>query len=429
MFSPGTTARKESILERTYESAAALAATASGPLKDHLPRFVELLIDQRYVPAVVHVKAMHAVAFDRWLAQRHVALAAVAERHVVGFGHRRRRGGGPIRPETRKRERFDVAHLLRYLRSVVACPPASRTCTPAEDLAFEYERHLRHVQGLAEGSVERYSDVARLFLRSRIGDGSVDLSMVRAIDVIEFIRCQSDRLTPPAAKCVVNGLRSFLRYAQFRGDVTAEIVAAVPAVATWTTTPKLPKAIAPEHAKRAIDSCDPATPIGLRDRAVLLLLARLGLRAGEIIAMQLDDCDWDHGQLRVRGKGGRFAVLPMPVAVGEASAAYLRCGRPPAADRHLFLRAMAPIRGMQAGSDGVGSIVRYALQRAGVRAPHRGSHQFRHALAVQMLRGGASLAEIGELLRHRSPQSTSIYARVDLDALRSLALPWPGGVQ
>ena len=416
-------------MERTYESAAALVATATVPLSVHLPRFVGFLIGQQYVRAVVHVKAMHAVAFDRWLAHQHVALADLAEHHVAGFGRRRRRCRGSIRPETRKRERFDVAHLLRYLRTVGACPPAPCTCTPVEDFAAAYQRHLQHVQGLAEGSVERYSDVARLFLLQRFGDGNVDLSMIRPIDVIEFVRGQSDRLTPPAAKCVVNGLRSFLRYAQFRGDVAKEIVAAVPAVASWTTTPKLPKAIAPEHAKRAIASCDPETTIGLRDRAVLLLLARLGLRAGEIIAMQLDDCDWDRGQLRVRGKGGRFAVLPMPIDVGQAIAAYLRCGRPPAADRHLFLRAMAPIRGMQAGGDGVGSIVRYALKRAGVHAPHRGSHQFRHALAVQMLRGGASLAEIGEVLRHRSPQSTSIYARVDLEALRSLALPWPGGVR
>ncbi len=429
MLSAGTTARKESILERTYESAAALVAAATGPLSGHLPRFIEFLIGHQYVPAVVHVKARHAVAFDRWLARQHIALAEIAEDHVTGFVHRRRRCRGSIRPETRKRECFDVTHLLRYLRTVDACPPAHCPCSPVADLAAAYERYLQNVQGLAEGSVERYSDVARMFLLQRFGDASVDLSSVCPIDVIEFVRVQSDRLTPPATKCVVNGLRSFLRYAQFRGDVAKEIVAAVPSVATWTTTPKLLKAIAPEHAQRAIASCDLKTAIGLRDRAVLLLLARLGLRAGEIIAMELGDCDWDRGQLRVRGKGGRVAVLPMPIDVGQAIAAYLRCSRPPVADRHLFLRAMAPIRGMQPGGDGVGSIVRYALKRAGVHAPHRGSHQFRHALAVQMLRGGASLAEIGEVLRHRSPQSTSIYARVDLEALRSLALPWPGGVQ
>jgi site-specific recombinase XerD len=282
---------------------------------------------------------------------------------------------------------------------------------------------------LADPSIARYGRVAQQFLAERFGDAAVDLHVVRAGDVIDFVRRQAQRLRPPAAKCVVNAMRSFLRYAQFRGDVAPELVAAVPSVATWTTTPDLPKAIAPEHAQRAIDSCDLGTAIGLRDRAVLLILARLGLRAREIIALQLDDCDWDRGQLRVRGKAGRVGVLPMPVDVGRAIAAYLERGRPRCEDRHLFLRSMAPIRGLQPGGDGVGSIVRYALKRAKVDPPHRGSHQFRHALAMRLLRGGASLREIGEVLRHRSPQSSSIYARVDLKALRPLALPWPGGAR
>jgi len=161
----------------------------------------------------------------------------------------------------------------------------------------------------------------------------------------------------------------------------------------------------------------------------LWLLARLGLRAHEVIALQLQDCDWDRGQLLVRGKGRRECILPMPVDVGETIAAYLEHGRPTSEDRHLFLRSMAPIRGLMEGSDAIGSIVRYALKRAEVDAPHSGSHQFRHALAVRMLRGGASLPEIGEVLRHRSSQSSSIYARVDISALRSLALAWPGGTR
>jgi site-specific recombinase XerD len=153
---------------------------------------------------------------------------------------------------------------------------------------------------------------------------------------------------------------------------------------------------------------------------VLLLLARLGLRAHEIIALRLEACDWDSGYLRVRGKARRECLLPMPADVGEAIAAYLERGRPASTDRHLFLRSMAPIHGLMEGSDAIGSIVRYALKRANVDAPHNGSHQFRHALAVRMLQGGASLAEIGEVLRHRSPQTTSIYARVDITSLRSL---------
>jgi site-specific recombinase XerD len=427
MLCLGAIARKESTMERSYESAVSLVCRATGPLSQHLTPYVDSLIRQQYMPAVVYVKAMHALSFDGWLARAGIAPSDVAEVHVTHFGRRRRRCRGGIRPQTRHRERFDVLHLLRYLRAIGACPDVAYIASPAVDLATAYQCHLRQQQGLADSSIARYGRVVQQFLAERFGDAEVELRAVQAGDVVEFVRRQAQRLRPPATKCIVNAMRSFLRYAQFRGDVTPELVAAVPAVATWTTMPDLPKAIASEHAQRAIDSCDLGTAIGLRDRAVLLILARLGLRAREIIALQLDDCDWDRGQLRVSGKGGRVGVLPMPVDVGEAIAAYLERGRPRCEDRHLFLRSTAPVRGLQPGGDGVGSIVRYALERANVDAPHRGSHQFRHALAVRLLRGGASLPEIGEVLRHRSPQSTSIYARVDLEALRPLALRWPGG--
>ena len=398
-------------MERTYESAMALASRATGPLAANLGPWVSSLIDKQYVAAVVYVKARHAVAFDRWLAGRRVDLVDLGEVHLTRYQDRRRRVRRPVRTATRQQERRELVHLLHDLREQGLCPAARVDTTPADDLATAFGHHLLHQQGLADSSIERYRTVACQFLSERYGSGAVDLSTVAAVDVIGFVQRQAKHLKPPAVKCVVNGLRSFLRYAQYRGDVVPELVAAVPAVASWACTPALPKAI------------------GLRDRAVLLLLARLGLRAREVIALQLEDCDWDRAHLLVRGKGRRECMLPMPVDVGEAIAAYLERGRPPCKDRRLFLRSMAPVCGFLQGSDGIGSIVRYALRRAKVDAPHSGSHQFRHALAVRMLQGGASLPEIGEVLRHRSPQSTSIYARVDIEALRSLAVAWPGGVQ
>ena len=416
-------------MERTYESAVALASRATGPLAVHLGPWVSSLIDKRYVAAVVYVKARHAVAFDRWLAGQRIDLEDLSEVHLTQYQDRRRRVRRPIRAATRQQERRELVHLLHDLREQGLCPVARVDTTPADDLAACFGHHLLHQQGLADSSIERYRTVAWQFLTERYGRGAVDLSTIGAIDVIGFVQRQAKRLQPPAVKCVVNGLRSFLRYAQYRGDVAPELVAAVPTVANWTCTPAMPKAIAAEHAQRAIDSCDLGTAIGLRDRAVLLLLARLGLRAREVIALRLEDCDWERAHLLVRGKGRRECMLPMPVDVGEAIAAYLERGRPTCEDRHLFLRSVAPVCGFLQGSDGIGSIVRYALQRAKVDAPHSGSHQFRHALAVRMLQGGASLPEISEVLRHRSPQSSSIYARVDIEALRSLAVAWPGGAQ
>lgn len=407
----------------------ALASRATGPLAAHLGPWVSSLIDKQYVGAVVYVKARHALALDRWCASQRIELGDLTEVHLARYQDRRRRMRQPIRAATRQQERRELVHLLRDLREQGLCSTARVDTTPANDLAASFGHHLLHQQGLADSSVERYGTVARQFLAERFGRGAVYLGTLDAVDVIGFVQRQAKRLQPPAVKCVVNGLRSFLRYAQYRGDVAPELVAAVPAVASWACTPAMPKAISAEHAQCAIDSCDLTSAIGLRDRAVLLLLARLGLRAREVIALRLEDCDWDRGHLLVRGKGRRECNLPMPVDVGEAIAAYLERGRPTCKDRHLFLRSMAPVCGFLQGSDGIGSIVRYALRRAKVDAPHSGSHQFRHALAVRLLRGGASLPEIGEVLRHRSPQSTSIYARVDIEALRSLAVAWPGGAR
>lgn len=416
-------------MKRTHESARALVRRAPGPLASHLDPYIASLIEQQYRVSVIYIKARHGLAFDRWLAKRRVTLADLSEAQIERYQNRRRHRRGRIRTATRQIERKAVTQLLQFLRARGVCPAADVETTAADDLVAHFEQHLHDRQGLAAATIEYYCRVAQQFLHHRFGLGAVDLRLLRAGDVIAFVKRESQHLQPPTLKCVANALRSFLRYAQFRGEVPAALAAAVPTVAAWSTTPALPKAVSREHAHRAIESCDLNTGVGLRDRAVLLLLARLGLRAHEIIALQLSDLDWRRGHLRVRGKGGHEQLLPLPTDVGKAIVAYLQIGRPASPDRHVFLRSLAPIRGLMFGSDAIGSIVGSALDRAGVNAPHRGSHQFRHALAVNMLQRGASLEEIGEVLRHRSPQTTSIYARVDINTLRSLALPWPGGEQ
>jgi site-specific recombinase XerD len=190
----------------------------------------------------------------------------------------------------------------------------------------------------------------------------------------------------------------------------------------------IPRAIPAHSVRQLLASIRRRTAMGRRDYAIVLLLARLGLRAGEVASLDLDDIDWDAGRVTVRGKGGQRTALPLPADVGGAIAMYLRHGRPRSTSRRVFLRAKAPIRGFL-GQSAIGSLVRHALARAGVKAPTQGAHQFRHALATQMLRHGASLAEIGEVLRHRSAETTKIYTKVDLGTLRTLALPWPGGVR
>jgi site-specific recombinase XerD len=278
---------------------------------------------------------------------------------------------------------------------------------------------------LTSGTADYYCASAKAFLFYRFGSEPLELERVNAKDVVDFIRTRARKTKPRTLRLTITGLRALLRYCLFRGDIKAQLIDVVPAVASWFIRPELPRAISAEHARSVIDSCDTNTVVGLRDRAILLLLARLGLRGAEIRALQLEDVDWDAGHLRIQGKNGRETLMPLPVDVGEAIAAYLAQGRPQRPDRHLFLRVHAPVTGL-GSADAVGYIVSNALERAGIDTPHKGAHQFRHALAVHMLRQGATLPEIGEVLRHRSLTSTSIYARIDIAALRDLAMPWPG---
>lgn len=413
-------------MEPTFQGAIALARSASGPLSPHLPAFIARLIEQRYALVSVRAKAWDAVAFDAWLLAQRVELVDVTEAHIDRFHRRRYRPRNDCRTKPRIHERTSLSHVLRHLRAQGVCAAAAETRAPADDLVASFEQFLLRDRGLAASTVRGYRATVRTFLVERFGDQEVELRVVSARDVQGFVEHHARRLRPRALKQVVSGLRAFLRYAAYRGDVVAALVDAVPAVAVWATTPQLPRAISAEHARRAIESCNRSSDVGRRDHAILLVLARLGLRSGEVIKLQLDDVDWEGGHLRIRGKNRHECLMPLPVDVGEAIAGYMTQGRPITDDRHLFVRARAPFTGLMHDSDGVGSIVRNALQRAGVDAPHMGSHQFRHALAVRMLREGASLPEIGDLLRHRSPMATSIYAKVDLVALRALALPWPG---
>ena len=425
---PGNSACKESNLETSYKSADARVRAIGGTSAEHLSSFVTWLGSQQYSAGYACIVARHALAFGRWCEGRGIDVDAQTDDDIERYRRSRARRRSR-RPETRRQERQALTLLLIFLRQQGLCAAAASRATAVDRVAADFAQHLQRNHALASATVDTYARVARQFLAWRFGQAEVCLHDLHPSDSIAFVRQESKRMAPPAVKGVANALRSFLRFGEFRGEVPAGLAAGVPSVATWTTTPPIPKAIAAEHAQRAIDSCDRSTAVGRRDRAVLLLLARLGLRACEIIRLVLDDIDWDQAQLRIRGKGGRQSLLPLPADVGAGIAAYLQDGRPTCEDRHVFLRAMAPVRGLLDGSDGVGSIVRYALERAKVEAPHRGSHQFRHALAAHMLRQGASLREIGQVLRHRSPQTTSIYAKVDLAALRTLVMGWPGGAR
>jgi site-specific recombinase XerD len=224
---------------------------------------------------------------------------------------------------------------------------------------------------------------------------------------------------------MVTALRSLFGYLRYRGAVTRDLAGCVPTVPHWSLS-TLPRYLPAADVERVLQCCDRKTPTGRRNHAILLLLARLGVRAGEVVGLNLDDIDWSSGQILIRGKGGKSAPLPLAADVGAALAAYLRHDRPRSVTRRVFIRHRAPLVGL-GNSSTISSLVRRALKHAGIESAHTGAHVLRHSLATSLLRQGGSLDEIGELLRHRSPNTTAIYAKVDVTALHALALPWPGG--
>lgn len=402
-----------------------LSLVPEGPLAAYLNPFAELLSLQGYAQRYIHRQVMLAACFSRWIKQSDVQPRRIASEHPTRFlrcRYRRRRPN--------QGDRAALGHFIEFLRreKVISAEKIPiRQPTPAEQCAQEYKQYLREERVLAEATIVNYVPFIDRFLNDRFGAGPVKLSSLRATDVIGFVQRQAPQLQLKRAKLLTTALRSFLQYARYRGAIQLDLATVVPCVANWSM-PSIPRGIATDQVRRLLSQIDRRTAVGRRDDAILLLLARLGLRSGEVAFLELEDIDWKAGCLSVHGKSGRRTQLPLPKEVGEAIVAYLRDGRPQSTSRRVFLRARAPVRGFLTQC-AVGSIVRHAILRAGIEAPTTGAHQFRHALATQMLRQGASLAQIGELLGHKSPETTKIYTKVDLDALRTLALPWPGGVR
>jgi integrase/recombinase XerD len=415
---------KEFIVKCTIHDQVILSRAPEGPLAAHLISFANAIGAQGYRAQSMQQQVRIAACFSRWLKQSGVGLKDICDDHAIRYLRYRARHVKPF-----PADRAALRHLIDLLRSEGVIPGeniAARSVLPTEICAQEYAEYLRDAQALAEATIIHYVPFVRDFLHHCFGDGKVTLSRLRAADVVSFVQLRARRLHLRHAKLMTTALRSFLRYVRYRGDIAPDLAAAVPAVANWSMQ-SIPRAISAEQTRQLLASVNRQTAVGRRDYAILLLLARLGLRAGEVAFLELDDIDWRSGQLSVRGKGGQRNELPLPADVGKAIAAYLQHGRPRSNSRRVFLRVKAPITGFRR-SNGVITLVRHSLQRAGIDAPTMGAHQFRHGLATQMLSHGASLSEIGEVLGHRHPQTTSIYAKVNIRALRTLAVPWPGGV-
>ncbi len=317
--------------------------------------------------------------------------------------------------------------LLKELRAagVVRAQTPKADNGPLHKIEAAYSQYLAQERGLCQDTLANYLPIVRSFLAKRFGEGPIRLDELRPPDITRFILRHVRTISPGRARLMVTALRSFLRFLRLRGEIATDLAGAVPTAPNWRLA-TVPKFLEPTEVERLLNSCDQSTITGQRDHTILLLLARLGLRASEVVGLTLEDIHWEAGEIIVRGKGARQDRLPLPRDVGEALVGYLRDGRPRCSAREVFIRSKAPRRGF-AHSITISTIVKRAVERAGLHPTLKGAHLLRHSLATGMLRRGASLAEIGEVLRHRLPNTTEIYAKVDLEALRALAPPWPRG--
>jgi site-specific recombinase XerD len=389
-----------------------LSVIVTGPLEQYAEGFAGHLLSLRYT-ALSARNVLHVFAhLSRWLAARRLNARGLTAERASAFLRSRRRAGYTARCSPHA-----LDPMLEYLRTlgVVPAKPDERSPTPLERLLARYAEYLREERALAPSTIRYCVDTASRFLDGRSTRATI--RALRAADVRAFLR-RMGRTHPRSLGGIGSNLRSLLRFLFVDGLLTRELSPAVPSVMAWRDR-TLPRGIAASEVQRMLATCDRRTLVGKRDYAILLLLARLGLRQGEVCALTLDDFDWRRGVLTVHGKGKKRDELPIPQDVGRAVAAYLR-RRLRAATRGLFLRVRAPYRPLRR----LGQPVLIASRRAGIApvSPHR----LRHTAATEMLGRGASLAEIAQVLRHASTQTTAIYAKVDRRALRTLMQPWPG---
>lgn len=411
-MSTSTIFKSPSVIRRQHE----------GPLGIHIDAYEALLGEHGYSRRSIYVH-LHIVSdLSRWLKRQRLDVDDVDERTVGRYLQSRQRFVGRYRGASSIPSKF--LGMLRD-QGIVNHKSISVAVDACEVVIANFKQYLAQERGLSVSIQSDYTHFAHQFLRERFGSGSVQLSTLSATDVTEFVRHHAHRRSARSAQHIVGSLRAFLRYLRYQGEITNDLAACVPRVANWSHS-ALPRFLQPGQVQQVLDHCNRRSVMGLRNYAILLLLARLGLRACEIVAMTLDDIDWRASHLMVRGKGGQRDQMPLPAEVGRAIAVYLRKARPSCASRRLFIREHAPRVGF-ANSAAVSTLVQRALADAGVDSPHTGAYVFRHSLATGMLRQGASLGEIGQLLRHAHPDTTQIYAKVDVDALRPLALRWPGG--
>lgn len=395
-----------------------------GPLGEHIHLYVEHLQRAGFSGVQGHRSLSIVHDFGFWLGATGRGLEDLDEVLVSKYlaersRHRPARGG----------DARAFSRLLSVLREAnVIAPRVLPPRNPREDLLEAYHLFLERKRGLAPMSIASHLWFLRPFLEEIGITSNADLERLSDRDVALYVERHVGDHGATTARIMCSRLRVFLRYLHSEGLVAVDLTASIPSIRR-SAEPRLPSYMSLEEVQRILDSCDQSTARGRRDYAILMLLARLGLRAKEVATLNLEDFDWRAGQFTVRGKGRQVATMPLPPDVGAAIVSYLQHGRPRSDSRRLFLLSVAPYSEFKNAS-GVQTVAHSAIRRAGITGlAHRGSHAFRHSLATGLLRSGATLTEIGQLLRHQQQDTTRIYAKVDVTSLRALGQAWPGEAQ
>jgi site-specific recombinase XerD len=397
------------------------ARRRAGQLGPQVEGYIAWLTQRGYSPGTVRGMLKDLGQVGLWMSAQGLEAAQLDEGRMTAFRTARQASGYRRVPGRRA-----MVPLLSYLREAGLTPAAKPLLTPLGALLGQYRSWLVQERGLAATTVLRYENTARRFLweQASAGDG-FEPAALTGMDVNAFLLRECARVSTGSAKGRVAELRSVLRFLYLQGITPLRLGTAVPPVGGWRFATLPPPVMSTADVQLLLDSCDCSSVIGVRDFAMMTLVARLGLRSIEVARLELRDVDWRAGELVVRGKAGRRDRMPLSGEVGEALVAYLSAGRNPEDARHLFLTCRAPRGPVRA--DLVGDVVERACKRAGL--PHVGPHRLRHALAAELLRQGAGLVAISQVLRHQDLATTALYAKVDLDALRQVAQPWPGAVR
>ena len=390
-----------------------------GRLGPQVDGYQAWLLKRGYSPDTVRNMLKLLGQIGRWLEVENLAVTDLDESQLDRFIAARRAAGDRRCPGPR-----GMRPLLGFLReSTLISAPVEQT-TALDGLLDRYQRWMVTDRGLAEATVLRYRKTARRFLNVHaMSKTGLDPTLLTGAAVNTFLLGECARVSAGSAKGRVGELRSLLRFLYLGGDTPAQLGTAVPPVGGWRLA-TIPQTVSPEAVQRLLDCCDKTVPVGVRDFAMIMLLARLGLRSIEVARLELADLDWRAGEIVVRGKAKRHDRLPLPRPVGEALVDYLREVRGRVADPHVFLTCRAPTGPIRA--ELVGDVVERACHRAGL--PVVGPHRLRHSLAADMLRHGAGLVAIGQVLRHQDLATTAVYAKVDLVVLGEIAKPWIGNV-